>query len=54
MNVEVTKKISGNARIFRGDQLHVVQEAQRACADIFEVADRSRNEIQRSHIPIVS
>ena len=36
MNIEVTKKISGDTSIFGGDQPDVTQEAKSTCADILE------------------
>ena len=54
MNIEVTKKISGDTSIFGSDQLYVTQEAKCAYADIFEIPNRRRNQIQRSHVLIVS
>jgi hypothetical protein len=48
VDVVMAQQFAGNARILRGNQIHLSQHAQRPQGDVFQIADGSRHDIQHA------
>ncbi len=46
LNVEMREQLQSLARVFTGDGVGFLQDAQGAQGDVFEVADRRRHHVQ--------
>ena len=52
VEVEVCEQFAGHARIFGGDEADILQDAQGARTQVFQVADRGGDEIKGAHATI--
>lgn len=48
MDVEMGEELLGVAGVFRGDDRYLFQDAERPEGDVFEIADRGADDVERS------
>ncbi len=54
LDAVMTQQLPGATRILRCDQVYLLQNAQGAQRDVFQIADRRRHQIELAHAAIVA